>query len=194
MAELNRANRRLQLPVRWRLRYRQRMYGNQGATVAQLMELVTASFVLSLLLSGCADGASPWVELKGQRYDVELAMDDDSRIRGLMFRDEMPQTHGMLFVFEQQQPLAFWMRNTRIPLDILYFDDSLRLISVAAGVPPCTTQQCPSYPSKAPGRFVLELNAGQARALGTKAGDTLTLDPTLRARIQPPPRDGGDSR
>ncbi|HET9047828.1 MAG TPA: DUF192 domain-containing protein [Chiayiivirga sp.] len=156
------------------------------------MKAITATMLFLLLLSGCADGASPWVELNGQRYEVELAMDDDSRIRGLMFRDDMPQTHGMLFVFDQQQPLAFWMRNTRIPLDILYFDDSLRLISIAAGVPPCTTQQCPSYPSKGPGRFVLELNAGQVRKLGTKAGDTLRLAPALRARIQPPPRDGGD--
>ena len=153
--------------------------------VVQRLALVS---IASALLAGCSGGA-PWVELKGQRYEVELAMDDASRIRGLMFRDRMEPDHGMLFVFEREEPQAFWMRNTRIPLDILYFDEALRLVSVSAGVPPCTTQTCPSYPSKGPARFVLELNAGHARRLGVQSGDVLMLDPALRARIDPPPKD-----
>ncbi|MCX7557535.1 DUF192 domain-containing protein [Xanthomonadaceae bacterium JHOS43] len=144
--------------------------------------------LIALLCSACTASSTPWVELKGQRYDVELAMDDASRMRGLMFRDHLPDAHGMLFVFEREEPQAFWMRNTRIPLDILYFDAALRLVSVAAGVPPCTTQTCPSYPSKGPARFVLELNAGHARRLGVQRGDVLELAPTVRARIDPPPR------
>lgn len=146
--------------------------------------------LFTFLGSACSGVASePWVELKGQRYTVELALDDAARTNGLMFRDHLPDTQGMFFVFEQQQPLAFWMRNTRIPLDILYFDQSLRLVSVASGVPPCTTQQCPSYPSKAPARFVLELNAGHARRLGVEAGDVLVLAPSIQVRIDPPPTD-----
>lgn len=153
--------------------------------VVQRLALVS---IASALFAGCSGGA-PWVELKGQRYEVELAMDDASRIRGLMFRDRMEPDHGMLFVFEREEPQAFWMRNTRIPLDILYFDSSLRLVSVSAGAPPCTTQECPSYPSKGPARFVLELNSGHARKLGVAPGDALTIAPELRARISPPPRD-----
>lgn len=176
-------------PDQRRMRYRQRVCIEQDVSMRHPTKSLVATLMFSLMLSACADGASPWVELKGQRYDVEVAMDDDSRVRGLMFRDQMADSHGMLFVFEQQQPLAFWMRNTRIPLDILYFDESLKLISVAAGVPPCTTQQCPSYPSKGPGRFVLELNAGQAHKLGAQVGDELELAPALRARIQSLPDD-----
>lgn len=130
-------------------------------------------------LVACATERMPWVELKGQRFVVELADTDASRERGLMFRDALPEDQGMLFVFDQTQPLAFWMRNTRIPLDILYFDDDLKLVSMAEGVPPCTTQQCPSYPSDAPARFTLELNAGLARQLGARRGDALVLDPAL---------------
>ena len=143
----------------------------------------------TVLLAGCARGGMTWVELKGQRYEVELALDEDSRMRGLMFRDSLPERQGMLFVFPQQEPQAFWMRNTRIPLDILYFDDALRFVSVAAGAPPCTTPSCPSYPSSRPARFVLELNAGHARRLGVTPGDVLVLAPQLRARLDPPPRD-----
>jgi uncharacterized membrane protein (UPF0127 family) len=151
---------------------------------AWLAQLVAVS-----LLWGCATSQSPWVELKGQRYQVELATDDASRMRGLMFRDSLAQEHGMLFVFEREEPQAFWMRNTRIPLDILYFDEALRLVSATHGAPPCTTATCPSYPSARPARFVLELNAGHARRLGVAAGDELVLDPRLRAGLDPQPRD-----
>lgn len=136
-----------------------------------------------LAATGCASRALPWVELKGVRYEVELATTDEARARGLMFRDSMSADHGMLFVFPYEEQQAFWMRNTRIPLDILYFDRNLRFVSVAAGVPPCTTQQCPSYPSKAPAMYVLELNAGHSRKLGVAPGDALQLSPELRSRL-----------
>lgn len=148
------------------------------------------STVLTMLLSalpmaGCASQAAPWVELNGRRFVVEIADDDEERARGLMFRDAMPADHGMLFVFPRAEPQAFWMRNTRIPLDIMYFDARRRLVSVAAGVPPCTTPQCPSYPSEGPAQYTLELNAGKARELGVKRGDELHLDPRIGAPAGP---------
>ena len=131
-------------------------------------------------LSGCASDDAPWVELKGQRFTVEIADDDASRTRGLMFRDTLAADRGMLFVFEREEPLAFWMKNTKIPLDILYFDDERRLVSVASA-PPCTTPQCPNYPSEAPARYTLELKAGTARKLGAARGDELTFSPGIGA-------------
>src|SRR5690606_12173623 len=91
----------------------------------------------SLLASACASDAR-WVELAGERYRVELAVDDASRARGLMFRDSLAEGHGMLFIHEREAPQAYWMKNTRIPLDILYFDASLRLVSQQRDVPPCS--------------------------------------------------------
>ena len=135
--------------------------------------------LLALPLAGCAcDG--PWVELKGQRFCVEVADDDRERARGLMFRDEMPRSAGMLFLFDRPAVQSFWMMNTRIPLDILYFDEQRRLVSVAERVPPCrSTTRCPSYPSSGPARYVLELNAGLAAELGVRPGDALTIDPEV---------------
>lgn len=67
------------------------------------------------------------------------------------------------------------MKNTRIPLDIFYFDSNLALVSVSANASPCRTDKCPTYPSDGPAKYVLELNAGKAAELNVKAGDILEL-------------------
>jgi uncharacterized protein len=143
------------------------------------VRLALACLLLAFAGCGVATAGLPRavVELGGERFMVEVASDDRSRMRGLMFRDELPRDHGMLFVFEQELPLAFWMKNTRIPLDILYFDGQRRLVSVSANAPPCTTPYCPQYPSTGPARYVLELNAGLADELGLATGAVLRILP-----------------
>ncbi len=129
--------------------------------------------VLLTLLSGCASAGS-WVELGGQRYRVEIADDDAERARGLMFRDELAAGTGMIFLHDREEPQAYWMKNTKIPLDILYFDNARKLVAQQRDVPPCTAgNACPPYPSNAPARYVLELNAGEAAKLKLKNGAEL---------------------
>ncbi|NUS39234.1 MAG: DUF192 domain-containing protein [Lysobacter sp.] len=138
----------------------------------------------TLLASGCAAGGD-WVELHGHRYAVEIARTDAERERGLMFRDALPAGHGMLFIHVREEPQAYWMKNTRIPLDILYFDDARRLVTQQRDVPPCSLgDACPPYPSDAPARYVLELNAGEAARLGLHDGEVLRFSPGIE-RIQP---------
>ncbi len=135
---------------------------------------------ISLATAGCATSANePWVELRGQRFIVEIADDDASRTRGLMFRNELAPDRGMLFIFDREQPQAFWMRNTYIPLDILYFDSQRRLVSMSQRTPPCRSQQCPSYPSKGAALYTLEIASGRASELGVKTGDELLFGPTI---------------
>jgi uncharacterized membrane protein (UPF0127 family) len=140
---------------------------------AEFPRALLASLAL-LACTACAAGA-PWVELKGQRFSVEIAQTPDRQALGLMFRDSMPDDHGMLFIFPREAPRSFWMKNTRIPLDIIYFDGQLALVSVAANARPCRVRACPTYPSEGPARYVLELNAGKASELGLEAGDRLAL-------------------
>jgi len=129
--------------------------------------------VLLSLLSGCASAGS-WVELGGQRYQVEVADDDAERARGLMFRDELAAGTGMIFLHDREEPQAYWMKNTKIPLDILYFDNARKLVAQQRDVPPCTAgDACPPYPSNAPARYVLELNAGEAAKLKLQNGAEL---------------------
>jgi uncharacterized membrane protein (UPF0127 family) len=136
--------------------------------------------LLLLVVAGCASAAPhpsiPAVELHGHRFGTEFATDDASRERGLMMRTELPADHSMLFVFPDTQPRWFWMKDTLVPLDILYFDADRRLVSMQLDVPPCKADPCPSYPSDAPARYVLELPAGTARRIGVQTGDELTVE------------------
>lgn len=141
------------------------------------MNRISVCLVLLLQLgqlASCAN-AQHAIELKGQRFTVELAETREEQARGLMFRDELPEDHGMLFIFPSAASRSFWMKNTRIPLDILYFDDELRLVSVVHSAAPCAVHACPGYPSQGPARYVLEINGGLARRLGVERGDVLVL-------------------
>ncbi|MGK2925620.1 MAG: DUF192 domain-containing protein [Lysobacterales bacterium] len=128
----------------------------------------------ALVCSSCV-AQDPYVVLKGERFTVELADTQEEQALGLMFRESMAADHGMLFRFPGDARRSFWMKNTRIPLDIFYFDANLRLVSVAENAQPCRSQRCPPYPSEGPAKFVLELNAGKAAELGVRPGDALAL-------------------
>lgn len=143
--------------------------------------------VAALASSACSGSrASPHVDLGGQRFAVEVADDFDERARGLMFRDSMPADSGMLFVHEREAPLAYWMKNTEIPLDILYFDAQRRLVSIQRRVPPCSAgDRCPSYPSAGPAKYVLELNAGRSDALELQPGDEIVFSEGIPLTGQP---------
>ena len=133
--------------------------------------------ILSLVAMVCSScvAQEPYVVLAGERFKVELATTQQEQALGLMFRDSMPDDHGMLFIFPAEGMRGFWMKNTRIPLDIFYFDEELRLVSVSENARPCRTQRCPNYPSAGPAKYVLELNGGKAAELGVQAGDVLEL-------------------
>lgn len=134
---------------------------------------------LMALVAVTACRAEPWVELGGERFSVEIARTPQEQARGLMFREHLPDDRGMLFVYERPAPQRFWMKNTRIPLDILYFDSKRRLINLHTGQP-CRADPCATYPSSGPAQYVLELNAGKAGELGLESGAVLTLSPELR--------------
>lgn len=110
-------------------------------------------------------------------FQAEIAQTPEDRQRGLMFRRELPPNQGMLFI-QSPGPAVFWMKNTYIALDLLYFDAEGRLAQIVADVPPCKTPNCPVYPSHtATVRYILEINAGEAARRGIQVGDSLRLAP-----------------
>jgi len=135
--------------------------------------------LLSILMiaayTACSAGG-PSVEIGGQRFSVEIADTRQKQNLGLMYRNEMPADHGMLFIFPNEAPRSFWMKNTRIPLDIMYFNKDLNMVSASLNTPPCRVSRCPAYPSTEPAMYVLELNAGTAEKLGIGPGDPMTVE------------------
>jgi uncharacterized membrane protein (UPF0127 family) len=109
---------------------------------------------------------------------VEVVADDELRARGLMFRDQLRPGTGMLFLFAQDAPLSFWMKNTLIPLDMIFLDSSRRIVGIEHDVPPCKVDNCPSYGPDVLSRYVLEVSAGVAKQHGLKNGDVLRFEGT----------------
>lgn len=106
------------------------------------------------------------------RFTVEVAETPDTWARGLMERSSLDPNAGMLFLFPDVTPRAFWMMHTLIPLDMLFIDADGRIINIQANAPPCAPpRHCPTYHSSAPAKYVLEIAGGRARALDIRAGD-----------------------
>jgi len=112
----------------------------------------------------------------GTVVSVEIADTEPVRQRGLMFRERLAPNEGMVFVFPEPGDYPFWMKNTLIPLDILWLDAQARIVSIARSVPPCKADPCPSYPPDATASYVIEVVSGFARQHGLKVGDVVKLD------------------
>lgn len=107
--------------------------------------------------------------------NVEIADSEDSRARGLMFRKELPEESGMFFIFPGDGVYSFWMKNTLIPLDIIWLDKDFKVVHIKSFVPPCESFNCPSYNPELEARYVLEVNAGFASFYQIKINEKAEL-------------------
>ncbi len=119
------------------------------------------------------------VSIGDATYAVDLALSSEERAQGLSGREHLPQDAGMLFVFEDERVLHFWMKEMHFPLDIIWIDANCSLLEVAADVPTpppdADNDDIPRVQSPSPARFVLEVNAGEAERNGLRAGDTVAF-------------------
>jgi len=123
-----------------------------------------------------ADGGLISVTMpQGTVIVAELADTIEARARGLMFRPSLEKNRGMLFTFAEPQQWSFWMKNTRISLDIIWMDGNKKIIHIERNVPTCsrTDDGCPQYQPNENAVYVLELAAGSADALTLDRGATL---------------------
>ena len=104
-------------------------------------------------------------------FAVELATNDAERERGLMYRKELQEGHGMLFDFQQDRPVSFWMHNTYISLDMIFIQGDGRILNIAANTEPMSDAL---VPSGGPVRAVLEVIAGSAHKFGIVPGDRVS--------------------
>lgn len=92
-------------------------------------------------------------------------------MRGLQFRGSLDSYSGMLFIFPQSRRHSFWMKDTLIPLDMIWMDHGRKIVHIEHDVPPCREDPCPVYTPPQEALYVLEVNAGTAGALGLQLGD-----------------------
>ena len=112
----------------------------------------------------------------GFTVDLELAVSPQEVADGLMYRPSLPEHRGMLFIFGADRYPSFWMKNTLVPLDLIFLDSTGSVVDIVPNVPPCAADPCPTYSPKMPARAVLEVRAGAAAAHGVAAGVTVVFD------------------
>lgn len=114
----------------------------------------------------------------GYVVKVEIAAEDETRAQGLMYRDRVREGAGMLFFFATSEVYPFWMKNTLIPLDMIWIGEDQKVVDVKSGVPPCQADPCPSYAPSGRARYVLELGSGVAAQHRVTTGSQLRFDGT----------------
>ncbi|WP_310487144.1 DUF192 domain-containing protein [Chamaesiphon sp. VAR_69_metabat_338] len=114
---------------------------------------------------------------QGQTILLEVARTPEEQSTGLMSRTSLAADRGMLFVFAPARPASFWMKNTLIPLDMVFMSNGV-VRHISANVPPCKVADCPGYGPQSQVKIdnVIELRAGRAAELKIKVGDRLTID------------------
>lgn len=154
--------------------------GCQMMDTGEKIDIDSSSVIGSLSTNDFSDSELPVKKLVilsaagKQEFDVEVALTDEQRQKGLMNRDELLEHRGMLFVFEKTGFVKFWMKNTLIPLDMLFIDEDGYIQHIVYSAAPCLSKNdfdCPKYGSEKPVRYVLEINAGLATKLEIHDGD-----------------------
>ena len=132
-----------------------------------------------VVISGCiakVDKEGDRVCFKNNCFGIEIVSNESDRMKGLQFRKSLEQDKGMLFVFSESHRSVFWMKDTFIPLDIIWIDESRKVVHIEHNVPPCKKDSCPAYSTPYEALYVLEINAGKAEEIGLKEGDLLRFD------------------
>lgn len=144
--------------------------------LASLLFLVSCTFrLINVILSSPSGDTIP--------FAVELADEPSEWEQGLMFRTNLPEERGMLFVFDEETEHVFWMKNTIIPLDLLFFRGDGSFVS-SVTMEPCTADPCPLYSPLGPSRMALEVSAGTVARYGVAPGWLLRVPSLPRASIR----------
>ena len=139
-----------------------------------MMKLLIFLFVL-LLAVGCGPrNIENKVVITGKSINVEIADSEEEKAIGLMFRESLCEDCGMLFVYEDSEIRTFWMKNTLVPLDIIFISDDFKIINIE-DAEPCKEDPCKIYSSNGNAKYVLEVNFGFTEKNNVKKGDFVEI-------------------
>ena len=126
-------------------------------------------FIAVFLLSSCSSGH--YLKIKGQKLYIEISLTYNEKVKGLSERDKLEKNHGMLFVYEREQVLHYWMKNTYIPLSIAFIRENGVVIGIYDMKPESLTVISSIYPCK----YALEVNKGWFKEVGLEVGDYIGI-------------------
>lgn len=139
--------------------------------------MILAGFFCACFLGGChAPVKQNKACFKNTCYVVELAISEEQKTKGLQKRETLDKDKGMLFVFDGHSSQKFWMKDTLIPLDMLWLDYDGKIIYIEHAVSPCEKDPCPVFGPNARASYVLEINAAQAAQHDMRVGDRVSLE------------------
>jgi uncharacterized membrane protein (UPF0127 family) len=116
---------------------------------------------------------------KGQQVVLDVADSPEERLLGLLFVESLAEDRGMVFIFEEGEPLKLWTRGYRFPIDLLWLDPQFQVVSYEQEVSPCEKDPCPTYsPSDGKASYAIAISAGLIRQHGLVQGDRLNLSRT----------------
>jgi len=132
--------------------------------------------IIPLILISACNSQSPKVCFNSNCFDVDLATTQQQQQQGLMHLNNLPQDKGMLFIFPQEDIYSFWMKNTLIPLDIIWINKENKVVYIERNAQPCTQEECPSIYPNVTSSYVLEINAGLAAEFDIWEGSEVHLE------------------
>jgi len=143
-----------------------------------------AMAAVMIIISGCIGNGGPsggmnTVCIRGSCFSVELAVTPQERATGLMNRDSTEPGKGMLFIFEQEGVYSFWMKDTRMPLDMIWISADRKVVFIDEGAQPCRADPCPAIDPGGKALYVLEVSAGTVENAGIEIGDAVVLNTTI---------------
>src|SRR3989338_5590514 len=139
--------------------------------------LVIFVFIVFLvMIASCKSENAVFIDNGNEKIkvNVEIADSPEERAAGLMFRESLGENFGMLFIFDDEKTRSFWMKNTLIPLDMVFISEDLEIIDIKYAVP-CREYQCINYVSKEPAEYVLEVNGNFTIRKSIAIGNTVNL-------------------
>ena len=113
---------------------------------------------------------------KNHCFDLELALTPKQRSTGLSFREKLDSQRGMFFVFDEVGKHPFWMKNTFIPLDIIWINESSEIVFISENTQPCKESPCPTIEPTEKAKYVLEINGGLSKKIGLAVGDKISIE------------------
>jgi len=121
------------------------------------------------------DSVGSFVKINDKVINVEVSDNFQERLQGLMNRESMDENSGMIFIFEEEKQQTFWMKNTLIPLDLIFVNSNLEIVDIKKDFKPCEEDPCIVYTSQAPAFYVIEVNAGYSDKNNIQIGDSIEL-------------------